>query len=81
MKVENFTSSNDAELWHGKALELAVKFLPGDAPLVKHILSSYQKHHSPTSESIPEGQEVEQWIFTVKPFNGVNYNKITPIIK
>ena len=59
MKVENFTNTSDAEFWHGKALELAVKFLPGDAPLVKHIVSSYQKHHSPTSDNIPEGKEVK----------------------
>jgi len=47
MKIEGFDSS-DAEFWHGKALELSVWFLPGDAPLVKHIVSSYQKHHAPT---------------------------------
>lgn len=41
MKIEGFENSNDAEFWHGKALELSVKFLPGDAPLVKHIVSSY----------------------------------------
>ena len=38
----------DAEYWHGKALELAVSFLPGDAPVVKHIVSSYAKHHAPS---------------------------------
>lgn len=59
MNVEGFSDPNDAEYWHGKALELAVKFLPGDAPLVKHIVSSYSKHHSPSAETIPEGDEVE----------------------
>ena len=59
MQVEGFEESLDSEFWHGKALELAIKFLPGDAPLVKHIVSSYQKHHSPTSEDIPEGSEVK----------------------
>lgn len=48
----------DAEFWHGKALELAVCFLPGDAPLVKHIVASYQKHHAPSQELIPEDEEV-----------------------
>jgi len=48
MKIEGFENSSDAEFWHGKALELSVRFLPGDAPLVKHIVSSYQKHHAPT---------------------------------
>ena len=28
--VEGFEESIDAEYWHGKALELSVKFLPGD---------------------------------------------------
>jgi len=38
MKIEGFTESLDAEFWHGKALEISVKFLPGDTPLVKHIV-------------------------------------------
>ena len=61
MNIEGFKSSKnklDGEFWHGKALELAVKFLPGDAPLVKHIVSSYQKHHAPSQEIIPEDEEV-----------------------
>lgn len=81
MKQEGFTNTPDAEFWHGKALELAVKFLPGDAPLVKHIVSSYQKHHAPSHDKIPEEQEVEQELLTVKSFNGVLSNKVTPIIK
>ena len=58
MRFEGFENSNDSEFWHGKALELAVRFLPGDAPLVKHIVSSYQKHHAPSLEIIPESSEV-----------------------
>ena len=30
LSVEGFEESIDAEYWHGKALELSVKFLPGD---------------------------------------------------
>ena len=37
----------DSEYWHGKAVELAVKFLPSDSPIVKHFLLSYERHHSP----------------------------------
>ena len=46
-QADGFSDSKDAEYWHGKAVELAVTFLPSDAPVVKHIVSSYQKHHSP----------------------------------
>jgi len=33
--------SIEASLWHGRALEIAVMFLPGDCLLVKHILQSF----------------------------------------
>lgn len=81
MKIEGFESSNDAEFWHGKALELSVWFLPGDAPLVKHIVSSYQKHHAPTAEKIPESEEISSHVKMVKPFEGIIYNKVNPVIK
>jgi hypothetical protein len=29
-KQEKFEESMDSEYWHGKALEISVKFLPGD---------------------------------------------------
>jgi hypothetical protein len=48
METDGFKETKDPEFWHGKALELAVTFLPSDAPVVKHIVSSYQKHHSPS---------------------------------
>ncbi len=41
-----------SEFWHGKALELACCFLPPECPLVGHIFSSYQKHHSVLQQSI-----------------------------
>lgn len=47
MNTEGFKDTQDAEFWHGKAVELAVNYLPSNAPLVKHIVSSYAKHHSP----------------------------------
>ena len=81
LRIEGYERPQDAEFWHGKALELAVKFLPGDAPLVKHIVSSYSKHHSPSAENIPEGTEIENKIKIVKPFSGVLSNKACPIIK
>jgi hypothetical protein len=78
MMVEGFEDSIDSEFWHGKALELAIKFLPGDAPLVKHIVSSYQKHHSPSFEQIPEDQEVESEVKIIRPNDGITYNKLAP---
>ena len=71
MKLDGFEKTQDAEYWHGKALEIAVKFLPGDWPLVKHIVASYKKNHSPSSECIPEDNEVASDIIVIKPLNGV----------
>ena len=41
-----------SEFWHAKALEIACCFLPSECPLVNHIFSSYQKHHSPLQQAI-----------------------------
>jgi hypothetical protein len=38
-----------SEYWHGKAVEIAISFLPSESPLVSHILMSYEKHHSPSN--------------------------------
>ena len=35
----------DSEMWHAKALHTSSTFLPGDWPLVSHVISSYIKHH------------------------------------
>lgn len=71
MKLDGFEKTHDAEYWHGKALEIAVKFLPGDCPLVKHIVASYKKNHSPSSEWIPEDNEVSSDVLVIKPLNGI----------
>lgn len=81
MKTEGFKDSKDAEFWHGKAVELAVNFLPSNAPLVKHIVSSYQKHHSPTNDNIPEDQEVSDDVQIHKAQQGVMSSKYAPVIK
>jgi hypothetical protein len=81
MMVEGFEDSIDSEFWHGKALELAIRFLPGDAPLVKHIVSSYSKHHSPSLEQIPEDQEVDSEVRIIRPNEGITYNKLAPWIR
>lgn len=81
MDSEGFKDSKDAEYWHGKSLELAVSFLPSDAPVVKHIVSSYQKHHSPAYQQIPENEEFNSDVKIVKPLKGVQHSKIAPCIQ
>jgi hypothetical protein len=80
-RLDGFENTQDAEYWHGKALEISVKFLPGDCPLVKHIVASYKKNHSPSTEVIPEESEVASDVVVVKPLNGVDIQRVTPIIK
>jgi hypothetical protein len=80
MNTDGF-DTQDAEFWHGKAVELAVNFLPSNAPLVKHIVSSYQKHHSPWNDKIPEDNEVEEDVEIFKAQNGVFNSKLSPVIK
>ena len=81
LNTEVFKESQDAEFLHGKAVELAVNFLPSNAPLVKHIVTSYQKHHSPCNDKIPEEKEVSEEVELFKAQNGVLSNKLAPIIK
>ena len=38
--------NEDSEYWHFKAVELACLYLPSTCPIVKHYVSSYQKHYS-----------------------------------
>jgi hypothetical protein len=38
---------NGSEMWHAKSLEMSCMFLPTECPLVSHVITSYQKHHSP----------------------------------
>ena len=41
--TKNF--QKDSEMWHAKALHTSSTFLPGDCPLVSHVMGSYLKHH------------------------------------
>lgn len=31
----------ESEFWHSKSLEVAIRFLPSDCPLLNHVLLSY----------------------------------------
>lgn len=72
LKAEGYDKSVESPLWHGRALEMAVMFLPSDCPLVNHIQSSYVKHHAPALDSIPEDNELGIDLKVVKSLNGVH---------
>lgn len=81
LKIQGFKDSMESQFWHGRALEMAIAFFPGDSPLVKHIVQSYQKHHAPSSEVIPEDCSVDKDVKVAKPCLGVHSNKVFPIIQ
>lgn len=62
----------ESEFWHGKALEISCGFLPSESPLVTHILSSYQKHHAPVQQAIPEEKEAEIDLRVIRPERGID---------
>ena len=71
----------ESEFWHGKALEISCGFLPSESPLVTHILSSYQKHHAPVQQAIPENEEEEQGLRVIRPEKGIDKSQFQPIIR
>lgn len=81
MEAEEAQQEKDSEFWHGKAVELSVCFLPGDAPIVKHIVGSYQKHHAPSDQEIPEAKELDDDVRVIKALPGVAVSKMFPIIQ
>ena len=81
LKVQGFKDSIEAQFWHGRALEMAIALFPGDSPLVKHIIQSYQKHHAPSSEIIPEDYSISHEVKVAKPNQGVHSNKAYPMIQ
>lgn len=81
LKVQGFKDSVEAQFWHGRALEMAISLFPGDSPLVKHIIQSYQKHHAPSNEIIPEDYSISHEVKVAKPSLGVHSNKAFPMIQ
>lgn len=71
----------DSEYWHGKAVELAISFLPSESPLVSHVLMSYEKHHSPSNLPIPEDNQSDVKVRVIRQIYGVDSNKLQPIIR
>ena len=37
-KLPGFENSVESQAWHGRAVEMAMLFLPGDSPLLKHVI-------------------------------------------
>eukprot|EP00347_Sterkiella_histriomuscorum_P024065 403332423 len=81
MLGEQIYSRRDSEYWHGKAVEIAISFLPSESPLVSHILMSYEKHHSPSNQSIPEDEHQDIQVKVVRQVKGIDSNKLQPIIR
>lgn len=81
MLGEHIYSRRDSEYWHGKAVEIAITFLPSESPLVSHILMSYEKHHSPSNQVIPEDEHQEVQVRVIRQIKGVDSNKLQPIIR
>lgn len=71
----------DSEYWHGKAVEMAITFLPSESPLVSHVLMSYEKHHSPSNMVIPENENQEKYIRIVRQNQGIDSCRLQPIIR
>ncbi|CAI2384584.1 unnamed protein product [Moneuplotes crassus] len=78
--TEKYTKK-ESEKWQAKAVESACTFLPSECPLVGHVISSYQKHHSIISDPIPEDEELDEDLAIIRPLNevkedSINYHQI-----
>lgn len=71
----------DSEFWHGKAVELAISFLPSESPLVSHVIMSYEKHHSPSNLAIPEDNTQDVKVRVVRQLPGIESSRLQPIIR
>ena len=65
-----------SEMWHAQALEASARFLPSECPLVAHVITNYQKHHSPALTIIPEDDELTEDLRVVRPLNEVKNDNI-----
>ena len=81
-KIQDQTfERKDSEYWHGKAVEMAISFLPSESPLVSHILMSYEKHHSPSNMVIPENENQDKYVRIIRQINGIDSCRLQPIIR
>ena len=78
---DQYFDRKDSEYWHGKAVEMAISFLPSESPLVSHILMSYEKHHSPSNMVIPENENQDKYVRIIRQINGIDSCRLQPIIR
>jgi len=81
LSIDPVQVKSESEFWHGKALEISCGFLPSESPLVTHILSSYQKHHAPVQQAIPEDSEADQGLRVIRPERGIDKSQFQPMIR
>ena len=70
-----------SEMWHAQALETSTRMLPSECPLVAHVITNYQKHHSPALTTIMEDEVLEEDLKVIRPLNevkndNINYHQI-----
>ena len=65
-----------SEMWHAQALEASARFLPSECPLVAHVITNYQKHHSPALTTILEDEVLDEDLKVVRPLNEVKNDNI-----
>ena len=88
---EKKAKKEQSEMWHAQALEASARFLPSECPLVAHVITNYQKHHSPALMTIPEDEELDDDLKVIRPLNevkndNVNYyqiirNHVKPVVR
>lgn len=76
MEREKKKKKELSEMWHAQALEASARFLPSECPLVAHVITNYQKHHSPALTIIPEDEELKEDLRVVRPLNEVKNDNI-----
>lgn len=76
MDREKRLKKEQSEMWHAQALEASARFLPSECPLVAHVITNYQKHHSPALTTIPEDEPLEDDLKVIRPLNEVKNDNI-----
>jgi|TARA_B110000285_G_C14962892_1_gene532557 hypothetical protein len=73
---EKRSKKEQSEMWHAQALEASARFLPSECPLVAHVITNYQKHHSPALTAIPEDEPLDEDLKVIRPLNEVKNDNI-----
>lgn len=75
-EIEKKLKKEQSEMWHAQALEASARFLPSECPLVAHVITNYQKHHSPALTTILEDEPLEEDLKVIRPLNEVKNDNI-----